>query len=666
MSNGNSQDGAVEAVAAQNVVDGLALLLKKRDGLLLDFVKTPVEKTALAEVLEELDDALDSVSDLVVAESVYQAVLGNPMRAGGGLTAIASGEAPPPEAEVARSARSGVGVTNRLLAAFNSPLNTNDQVLRKWAEQPRGQAEPRLNAWAAHLFGDPEKIIFWATFLGPDGRPVDPPIVPKHNLKALGLCPLDLLYAQPLGERAQRSELEQRLLYRLPLPRNLPDGAVPELAFDDPGHPQSALQPGETTLLAMMEVARAARDVISNARALAPGDLSWPVRAQDIIETGEIEGRLTRAHSQLSQALEALKALFPLDAATHLPILSTLTGQTVHDGGATSLLDLKLPIDWRQAAQALGIPSAGRLENIRAAILALAAFGLDGTVPVSKTGSAPKDGEALFLQARLTAAQAQIRLDASGNAALSIVERIEALFGGGFRALSVFRPGVELKNAIDQRARIGDAGPDAVLRWLQQIAQVRPAAARLETLLMYAAAAEPAAMDQMQAAQLPVPTGMQNDTWVALPQHPFPGGRMSMVICEPLGLDLNEPVAGLMLDEWVEVIPNEEETTAVTFHYDAPGARPPQSILLAVPAQEGQQWTLDALEKTLLETLELAKLRTVDLHSLPEMGHFLPAVFLAFNHGDPDPAGNREHDPNGDTISTNFVFDRTGRAIWHP
>lgn len=664
MSNGNGQDGAVEAMAAQNVVDGLALLLKKRDGLLPNFAIPSVEKTALAEVLEELDDALDSVSDLVVAESVYQAVLGNPMRAGGGLTAIASGEAPPPEAEVVRSARSGVGVTNRLLAAFNSPLNTNDPVLRKWAEQPRGQAEPRLNAWAAHLFGDPEKIVFWATFLGPDAKPLDPPA--KHNLKALGLCPLDLLFAQPLGERTQRSELEQRLLYWLPLATGLPDGAVPELAFEDPRHPQSALQPGERALLAVMEVARAARDVISSARALAPGDLSWPERAQDIIETGEIEGRLTQAHSLLSQRLDELKALFPLDAATHLPILSTLAGQTVHDGDATSLLDLKLSIDWRQVARALGIPSASRLENIRAAILALAAFGLDGTVPVSKTGGAPEDGEALFLQARLTAAQAQTRLDESENATLSAVERIEALFGGGFRALSVFRPGVELKNASDQRARIGDAGPDAVLRWLQQIAQVRPAATRLEALLMYAAAAEPAAMDQMQAAQLPVPTAMQNDTWIALPQRPFPGGRMLMVICEPLGLDPNQPVAGLMLDEWVEVVPNEEETTAVTFHYDAPGARPPQSILLAVPAQEGQQWTLDALEKTLLETLELAKLRTVDLHSLPEMGHFLPASFLAFNHGDPDPAHNPGHDPNGDTISTNFVFNNTGRAIWHP
>ena len=38
-------------------------------------------------------------------------------------------------------------------------------------------------------------------------------------------------------------------------------------------------------------------------------------------------------------------------------------------------------------------------------------------------------------------------------------------------------------------------------------------------------------------------------------------------------------------------------------------------------------------------------------------GHVFPCLLYT---------SNREHDPNGDTISTNFVFDRTGRAIWHP
>ena len=42
-----------------------------------------------------------------------------------------------------------------------------------------------------------------------------------------------------------------------------------------------------------------------------------------------------------------------------------------------------------------------------------------------------------------------------------------------------------------------------------------------------------------------------------------------------------------------------EETTGLGFHFDAPGARPPQSILLAVPADPAaQNWTLDGLRRT--------------------------------------------------------------------
>ena len=43
------------------------------------------------------------------------------------------------------------------------------------------------------------------------------------------------------------------------------------------------------------------------------------------------------------------------------------------------------------------------------------------------------------------------------------------------------------------------------------------------------------------------------------------------------------PLVGVVCDEWAETVPGGAETTGITFHYDAPGARPPQSLLLAVP-----------------------------------------------------------------------------------
>ena len=92
-------------------------------------------------------------------------------------------------------------------------------------------------------------------------------------------------------------------------------------------------------------------------------------------------------------------------------------------------------------------------------------------------------------------------------------------------------------------------------------------------------------------------------------------------------------MAGLLVDEWVEVVPSAEEMTGLAFHYDAPGSAPPQAILLAAPPATAPKWSLDWLEAILLETLEMSKLRAVDPDVLKGAGSLLPATWLAFNRG---------------------------------
>jgi hypothetical protein len=72
----------------------------------------------------------------------------------------------------------------------------------------------------------------------------------------------------------------------------------------------------------------------------------------------------------------------------------------------------------------------------------------------------------------------------------------------------------------------------------------------------------------------------------------------------------------------------------VAFNYDAPGARAPQSILLAVAPPGTAKWEVETLEATLLETLELAKLRAVDPRALGGDAlaqRALPAVYVPTN-----------------------------------
>ncbi len=141
-------------------------------------------------------------------------------------------------------------------------------------------------------------------------------------------------------------------------------------------------------------------------------------------------------------------------------------------------------------------------------------------------------------------------------------------------------------------------------------------------------------------AQLPVDDA---ERWVGLPLggSQLQGGRLSLVVQSSTAVDASAPLSGLLIDEWVEVVPSETETTGIAFQYDQPNSAPPQRILLAVPPEIGVPWTVWSLQQVLLETLDLARVRAVDPDALDEVGHYLPAMYFALNTA-------------GHTVSTDF------------
>ena len=112
---------------------------------------------------------------------------------------------------------------------------------------------------------------------------------------------------------------------------------------------------------------------------------------------------------------------------------------------------------------------------------------------------------------------------------------------------------------------------------------------------------------------------------------PPAGPTTGLVAWAPGGLDVGAGLAGLVLDDWVEVVPAAGATTGLTFHFDAPGSRAPQALLLAVSPDPSRPWDLATLEAVLAETIDLAKMRLVDLDALPWAGRFLPATLVADN-----------------------------------
>ena len=129
--------------------------------------------------------------------------------------------------------------------------------------------------------------------------------------------------------------------------------------------------------------------------------------------------------------------------------------------------------------------------------------------------------------------------------------------------------------------------------------------------------------------QLPHATG---DRWLALPFDRVPAGQLAVVAHTSGTVDVGSPLSGLFVDAWTETIPGREETTGLAFHHDAPGARAPQTILLAVPpAVTDPTWSVATLLDTLTEAQQLARIRGVGPDRLEWLGTMLPAVVL------PDP-----------------------------
>jgi hypothetical protein len=248
------------------------------------------------------------------------------------------------------------------------------------------------------------------------------------------------------------------------------------------------------------------------------------------------------------------------------------------------------------------------------------------------------DLKTLVFQARSIEREANDRL-AKAEASTDPAEQLRHLFGNGFTVLPRFRPPnlTELQRALGASTAVQDGDPLAVVTFHQQMARVREGVARLDDALQYAEALGNGDALTLQVAQLPHSDG---DRWVGLPAKsdaPIPSGRLSLMVHMPEAIDFTQPaIAGLLIDEWVEVTPNARETSGVVFQYNQPDSVAPQAILVVAHpnpmAQAG--WPIPWLHQVVQETIALVHMRAVTPDLLEETSHYLPAAYFAFNAED--------------------------------
>ncbi len=593
---GDSVLAQQEAIAARDVIDVVKLLDKRRGGGNWKQGLTPAPTAAQGAMIDavvvEIDDLFDAVADLLVAEGVHQLVGGNMERASAALGGM-DRQSRPVEPEVVRTPRSGRAFAQRVGALLSEQGPGAD-----WADFPddaRAVGEPYLNAWVARLIGQPKAWGFAAKLVMPAGG--ERALEPAH-LGDLGWSPLTIaLLAEP-GSKDRPSALQQRLatLFTAQVTQDERDASAELHLLPDPPE-------GKTAGLAMFEALMAqVRSVIQRHRPATALDIAPPATAAvSGADPATLAKRVDKVMQAQQSARMALSQAVSANTPTAVNLIKALDRATLagaRDAVAASDVAGDLIEQAGQVLQAMTRADARRQSLDDAFVDALAT-----------------DDDRVEHQ----------------------VARLKALLGEGFAVLPPFALptalGKELAASLsDAVALIGKEGAP-LHGWISRMAEVRPRLGELASCLIASEMAGTGLSD-LKVAQFPHQPGAR---WIGLPLAPETPARvdLSLVLHAP-ALDAANPpktFAGLMSDDWTEAIPASKETTALSFHYDAPAARPPQAMLLAVhpdPAAAG--WLPSQVLASVNEAIELTHIRAVRPQDLDMMGSLLPLVYLPDNY----------------------------------
>jgi hypothetical protein len=590
---------SVEVLAARDVVDGLAVLDRWRDDR--DGVITAVAQQAglaalpvdddkkLRAVIDTVYDSYDAVSDVLVAESVHQAAQGNLDRSGAALAAHDRHDRAP-ELDYVSSPRGGHTVGHRV-----GILMQGAEAPQGWPHDARGACDPELDAWIGQVLGPPDGWVFAAYTEAADHSITE---LDPVTLADLGLGPLSVAHATRRSGQDRPTELEQRLALAFSAQVN-PD---PELQLQLRPEPPAGAADAVGGLALLVTLGDFVNRVVG-ASALSPADLA---SMSDVAagqappgqaDPGELAERVDSVIARLSDARAALAA-----AATPEDFSAALLTAAAFDG-----------VDGVPRVPA-NHPDAGADLATQADEVAARLADVDNAVTAMRAAPLPDADDAKVDRYRGIA---------------------KALLGQSQPALPVWTLSDQAPIAASLAARAELLGQDETVlpAWLQRSALVRGSELdAFAALLLHMEAGGVDVGGQLDVVQLPHEPGAN---WLAMPFGPKgvpPHGSVGIVLhtmSAAGAVDFTGPVSGILVDAWTETIPTGQETTAVTFHYDAPGAAAPQAVVLAVhPDRAPGSWTFDLLRDTVNEAADLARLRTLSAAELAPMGSFLPAVFL--------------------------------------
>ena len=562
------------------------------------------ELRAIIKEIDQMADAFDALGDVAISESVYQIVQGNHVRAAAMLSSLGDGTLMP-EPQVVNTPRTGTVVTHKVLLHIQPTVNAPVD----WAATmtPRAKAEPSLNHWIGEKIGSPENVRCLV-------KRVDNDQVLSITLNELNIQPIDLLFLLSGNREIGNPNLLDLITYQL----RLRDAISSEVGLQclyrarDDAWEKEVLSFYQLELL-LMQV----KELTHEARPIGYTDMSLPADEPDIdnpdkIDWASFQPRVNLIIGDAKQFCNILEAFI----VAH-PVLTS-------DSHFNKAYDHLVTAGNYGVTNLLAEISRSKDEQESEMLL-------------------PRLEKALeLLKKRIEKAQEhQAKVEQLVNTqqkVTALVTAAKAILGESFTII----PQYQNPDTAVLQAQLDLPATESLLRnsqcifpmdeWLQGIADVRSKMYALEMFNLVSKSIQ-VPLKPLAPIQLPYQEG---DYWLGM-DYPIDylndEDKLSLVFADPALAVSGVQQTGLVLDEWVEIIPNQQETTGIAFHYDQPDATPPQTILLAtspkpVTGNNTETWDWSDLVYTLMDTFEMARNRTVEPDHLENsiFGQILPSI----------------------------------------
>ena len=536
--------------------------------------------------LEPLRRALDTYGDLLVAEAVYHVVAGRGAVAGAAMEA-AAGLGGAPNLEVISTQRTGRSVNTNVVVALP---NVAEPVLT--ADSSPGEiADAAVAAFLTTTLGHPDTVAWrWEVFR-PDGT------VGEVFLADLQLQPIDavVLSEEELARQVLEAAPEGSVL-ETHWPATLPDGTTQIVRVSDLGLTPSEIVIRSEQDLRQLVVAAAPVGSVVGAP-LVPAGVETQRRARRIIDVlgsqPAVPENLVDTGAQPSDAAVRQNLVDRYQRLCDAAVLAITALHNAEATGDTTALQhaLRLAARW-------GVTPVAQVEDTLAERVVRARSALD-----ERLGSAPAVDDLTQRTAQQIATT--IAELAAPEGQLAVLSRID---------LNAWPTTFTAAPAFDDE-------------WLTTNAAVRTPLAHLEA-------------HQFDSAlgglwpRLHTWSNRPTDPWQLNPPTSANGAPLAsrlITVYGPAGVlpvGGDTVVAAGLLESWGETVPDVEQATTAAFGFNAPAARAPQAILLAVSPDENVPLTAEVVQQIVAETRDLAHARMAmpaDLHALDAV---LPLMML--------------------------------------